>query len=91
MLYRNVDKDLIQAHRIKYHAKADIPITPDDATLLKNGVLVKMAPSKKKTSTSAEGSDLTGNPPASPKGNQTIRLRTGFDRFPSPFDSEPVA
>ncbi|MBL9182856.1 MAG: hypothetical protein JNN17_12010 [Verrucomicrobiaceae bacterium] len=72
LLYGHADEELIKADRIKYHAKAGIPITPDDATLLeRTEAWLKMAPSAKTASASTEGGDSTKNPPAASKESQT--------------------
>jgi len=72
LLYGHADEELIMEERIKYHAKAGIPITPDDATLLeRTEAWLKMAPAKAETSASAEGSADTEKLPPLSQESQT--------------------
>lgn len=72
LLYGHANEELIEADRIKYHAKAGIPLVPDDATLLeRTEAWLKMAPSAKTASASTEGGDHTQNQPSPSKESQT--------------------
>lgn len=72
LLYGHANDELIAADRIKYHAKAGIPLVPDHATLLeRTEAWLKMAPSAKTASASTEGGDSTKNPPSASKESQT--------------------
>lgn len=72
LLYGHANEELIAADRIKYHAKAGIPLVPDHATLLeRTEAWLKMAPSAKTASASTEGGDSTKNPPSASKESQT--------------------
>lgn len=72
LLYGHADEQLIMEERIKYHAKAGIPITPDDATLLeRTDAWLKQAPTQGVSSVPAEDDASTKNQPSSSKESQT--------------------
>lgn len=72
LLYGHADEQLIEEERIKYHAKAGIPIMPKDATLLeRTEAWLKPAPSEEAAAASAKGSAGAQNPPPASKESQT--------------------